>query len=196
MGTRSDIIVQLADGRYHRIYCHWDGYIDHNGKILYAHYNSQELAEALVKLGDLSTLGEVTGTKHDFEWRSKLGEKFKKPGSIFPDYAKMEKSAEYKRLRRMCLAYGRDRGEKGCEGKIEDNLSAVWPEEGTWTEFTYVWSRELGGDDFKHGAWWVGDPDESSQTLKLLAEVIAGVATIKTAIKIPFLGATAKVQRL
>ena len=41
----------------------------------------------------------------------------------------------------------------------------------------------------------VGDPDESSQTLKLLAEVIAGVVVIKTAIKVPFLGASQKVAR-
>jgi len=194
MSTRSDIIVHLTDGRYKRIYCHHDGYIDHNGKMLYEHYNTQELAEALVKLGDLSGLGEVTGVKHSFDWRSEMADKFKTPGKPFGvDWDKMYASAGYKKLNRMCLAYGRDRGEKDVDGHVSDNLSAVWPPEDTWTEFTYVWSRELGG--FENGAWWVGDPDESSQTLKLLAEVIAGVAVIKTAIKVPFLGATKKVAR-
>lgn len=58
MSTRSSIIVKLSNDTYKRIYCHWDGYIAHNGKILFNYYNSQELAESLVKLGDLSSLGK------------------------------------------------------------------------------------------------------------------------------------------
>lgn len=67
MGTRSDIIVRRTDGSWKRIYCHWDGYLEHNGKILFEHYNSQELAEALVAPGDLSSLGEIVGEKHPFD---------------------------------------------------------------------------------------------------------------------------------
>jgi len=169
MGTRSDIIVQRQDGKYARIYCHWDGYIDHNGKILYAHYNSQELAEKLTQLGDLSVLAPRANKPK--------GHTFDTPKKGY------------------CIAYGRDRGEKDVDATVVDTLAEAWPEQDTWTEFTYVWSRELGGKDFENGAWWVGDPDEGSQTLKLLAEVIAGVAVIKTAIKVPFLGASKKVQR-
>ncbi len=47
MGTRSDIIVNRTDGKWARIYCHWDGYIEHKGKILFENYSSQEKAEAL-----------------------------------------------------------------------------------------------------------------------------------------------------
>ena len=67
MSTRSDIIVQRADGKWHRIYCHSDGYLSHNGQILFDHYNSQAKAESLVQLGDLSLLGPEIGVKHPFE---------------------------------------------------------------------------------------------------------------------------------
>lgn len=56
MSTNSTIAVKLADGSVNQVYCHWDGYLEHNGVILQKHYNSQELAEALVNLGDISFL--------------------------------------------------------------------------------------------------------------------------------------------
>ena len=56
MATRSTIAVRHQDGTFSQIYCHWDGYPEHNGKILAEHYNSLERAEALVALGDMSSL--------------------------------------------------------------------------------------------------------------------------------------------
>lgn len=53
MGTRSDIIVHLENGKWARSYCPWDGYLSYNGKILFDHYTSQSQAEALVALGNL-----------------------------------------------------------------------------------------------------------------------------------------------
>ena len=58
MGTRSTIAVALKTGKVLSVYCHWDGYLSHNGKLLTDHYNTQEKAEALVSLGDISSLGE------------------------------------------------------------------------------------------------------------------------------------------
>ena len=58
MGTRSDIIVHLSNSKWKRVYCNWDGYISGVGAILFEHYNSQELAEALVGPGDMSSLHE------------------------------------------------------------------------------------------------------------------------------------------
>ena len=57
MGTRSNIIVHGADGLWRSIYCHFDGYLSGNGLCLYENYNSQEAADALVRLGDISSLG-------------------------------------------------------------------------------------------------------------------------------------------
>ena len=58
MGTRSTIAVVRADGSVKSVYCHWDGYLRHNGQILLDHYNSQELAEKVTSLGDISFLDE------------------------------------------------------------------------------------------------------------------------------------------
>ena len=116
MGTRSDIIVKLANGQWKRIYCHWDGYLSHNGKILFEHYNSQKKAEALVKHGDLSSLDEKCSKPH---------------GHSF-DF----------RVNGYCVYYGRDRGEKNTEGHTGASLESVWPSADTWTEFTYIWDGE------------------------------------------------------
>lgn len=57
MSTRSSIAVQ-QDGKVKSVYCHFDGYPSHNGKMLLENYNSQEKADAIVALGDMSCLYE------------------------------------------------------------------------------------------------------------------------------------------
>lgn len=172
MGTRSDIIVHRTDGKWHRIYCHWDGYLSHNGKILFENYNSQKKAESLVKLGDLSSLGEKIGVKHPFEAPDRWLPEGKGVGFMEKKNPAFE---EYKaKYEGMCLAYGRDRGEKDVGGTVADTLAGCWPENDTWTEFTYVWDE---------GKWWVGDPDEGTQTLIELGDALAGKKTLKPAIK-------------
>lgn len=151
MGTRSDIIVQQEDGAWKRIYCHWDGYPEHNGRILFEYYNSQALAEALVAPGDLSSLAPDCGKPG--------GHTFGSPVEGF------------------CVYYARDRGETDAVGFCADSLAAAWPEEGTWTEYTYVWAD---------GAWWVADADEGTQALTLLSLALSGIAEPKPAIKAPW----------
>lgn len=67
MGTRSSIAVKHGN-IVKAVYCHWDGYLDHNGRILLSHYNSAK-ANNLVALGDLSSLREQIGEEHDFNER-------------------------------------------------------------------------------------------------------------------------------
>jgi hypothetical protein len=57
MSTNSSITVQTADDKFLNIYCHWDGYLEGVGKQLKDNYNTQELAELVVSVGDLSNLG-------------------------------------------------------------------------------------------------------------------------------------------
>ena len=83
MATRSYIGVKNPDQTVSYIYCHFDGYPEHNGAILIEYYASMERVNELMKLGDLSILGKFIGEKQDFNNR-------------IPD---------------CCLAYGRDRGE-------------------------------------------------------------------------------------
>ena len=64
MGTRSRIGVMHGD-KCKSVYCHWDGYLDHNGRILQEHYDSSR-ANNLVALGDISSLGKLIGGAHPF----------------------------------------------------------------------------------------------------------------------------------
>jgi len=58
MSTRSRIAIELPDGSVKSIYCHNDGYLDHNGRILNNFYADREKVRALIKLGDISSLSE------------------------------------------------------------------------------------------------------------------------------------------
>ena len=56
MATRSTIALEYADGTVGQIYCHWDGYLEHNGKILQSHYTDPFKVRELLDCGDTSTL--------------------------------------------------------------------------------------------------------------------------------------------
>ena len=92
MATRSYIGTRNMNGSVDYIYCHFDGYPEHNGQILTEHYSSPNKVNKLMELGDLSVLGEMIGEKQDFNNRA-------------PGY---------------CLAYGRDRGEENVSVKNGD----------------------------------------------------------------------------
>jgi hypothetical protein len=62
MSTHSTISVKCRDGKRRTIYCHFDGYLSHNGRILLEHYSSQDAAEELVALGNLSGLNTSADT--------------------------------------------------------------------------------------------------------------------------------------
>ena len=69
MGTRSGIGIELDDGSIRAVYCHWDGYPKHNGRVLQYHYTDRDKIMQLISLGDLSSLGPEIGTQHDFDDR-------------------------------------------------------------------------------------------------------------------------------
>jgi hypothetical protein len=63
MGTRSTIALEFADGTVEQVYCHWDGYLEHNGKILAEHYMDPFKVKELLALGGFSSLeATVEGT--------------------------------------------------------------------------------------------------------------------------------------
>ena len=95
MATRSTIgIIDNRTGVVTSIYCHWDGYPEHNGEILVKHWSDPAKIQALMALGSLSSLGEEIGEKHDFN----------------------TKSQSY------CTAYGRDRGETQVGSQTHNSL--------------------------------------------------------------------------
>ena len=105
MATRSTIALEFADGTVEQVYCHWDGYLEHNGKILAEHYSNPFILRDLIDLGGLSSLRPTIGTKHAF--------------SQF-DLPKEEVEAFVKRTENMCTFYARDRGEKLVVHKFAD----------------------------------------------------------------------------
>lgn len=101
MGTRSTIALEFADGTVEQVYCHWDGYLEHNGKILQEHYTDPFKLRDLIDLGDLSSLRPEVGAGHPF--------------SQFDTTMTTEQfDALYGN---MCTFYGRDRKETGTGAK-------------------------------------------------------------------------------
>lgn len=69
MATRSRIAIENNDGTVTSIYCHWDGYVEHNGDILVCHYKEREKVQKLIDLGRISSLAPKleTSMEHSFD---------------------------------------------------------------------------------------------------------------------------------
>jgi hypothetical protein len=132
MGTRSRIGVMHGDV-VKSVYCHWDGYLDHNGQILLEHYDSSK-ANHLVALGDLSTLRPSLGEKHAFS-------QFDVP---------VEEVEAFKTLtENWCTFYGRDRGETDTEWKVAHTFEEFFDQcEECGAEYYYI---------MRDGVWYCGD---------------------------------------
>ena len=90
MATRSMIALEYADGTVGQIYCHWDGYLDHNGKILLNAYTDPFEVRELLDNGDMSTLSE---TVDGCEFYKDRGEDC--PQRMFKDYADYRKNGQF-----------------------------------------------------------------------------------------------------
>jgi hypothetical protein len=110
MSTRSRIGIREPDGTVTSIYCHSDGYLSYNGKILLEHYQDESKIRELIALGDISVLDKNIGSKVDFQdWK-------------------------LRELNEQVLAYGRDRNERDC--KAENHHTNDWPDTGL---YQYLW---------------------------------------------------------
>jgi hypothetical protein len=151
MGTRSRIGVMHGD-KVKSIYCHWDGYLDFNGRILQEHYDSAR-ANHLVALGDLSSLRANIGEEHAFS-------QFELPAEEVEAYKTLTED--------WCTFYGRDRGEKGTEWKVATTFDEFLEQcDNSGAEYYYI---------MKDGVWYCGDTYEStplSKKLTVLAEALA-----------------------
>jgi len=74
MGTRSRIGIELPDHSILSVYCHWDGYVEHNGKILVEHYLNRDDVKELIDGGSMSTLRTRGGWDYDSPLRDENGE--------------------------------------------------------------------------------------------------------------------------
>lgn len=72
MATRSYIgKMNPETGVINYIYCHYDGYLSHTGRMLVENYNDESKVDELLNLGNLSYLGEEIGEKHNFNQPTK-----------------------------------------------------------------------------------------------------------------------------
>jgi len=132
MATRSAIGV-MHGTVLKVVYCHWDGYLAHNGQILAEHYRDSAKVNNLVALGQISSLGPEIGVKHPF-------------GSLEGEMSREEYDSKYGD---MTTFYGRDRGEENVGHK-------------TFTEFNefLAWADKCGCEFYyimQAGVWYVGN---------------------------------------
>jgi len=145
MATRSTIALEYADGTIGQVYCHWDGYLEHNGVLLSKHYSNPFILRDLIDLGDVSSLKPTIGTKHAF--------------SHFDTEMKQE---EYETLYgNMTTFYARDRGETGTDSKtfidFQDYMVRFQHE-----EYAYILRKD--------GQWYV---KQHSNEFELLTEALS-----------------------
>lgn len=115
MATRSLIGKQNADGTITKIYCHWDGYPEHNGMILTQFYNTPAKVDELLALGNLSVLGSSIGEKQDFD--------------------------DIDHTKDWCVAYGRDRGEKNQLAETVNRTTFFSSKNGV--DYLYIYNNEF-----------------------------------------------------
>lgn len=148
MGTRSTIALEFADGTVEQVYCHWDGYLEHNGKILAEHYSDPFKLRDLIDMGDMSSLGKVIGKKHPF------GPAYNETN--IEKKAKVQKEVDEAREAGYTTFYKRDRGEEGCESNkfldFQDYLAHH-----QYQEYEYILRRD--------GNWYVKQHDNEYELL-------------------------------
>jgi hypothetical protein len=151
MGTRSRIGV-MHGTVCKSVYCHWDGYLEHNGQILQKHYDSAK-ANHLVALGDMSSLGSKIGEQHAFSCH---------------DLPADEVEAFKATTKDMCTFYGRDRGEKDTEFKVAHSFAEFLEQvDNCGGEYYYI---------MENGQWYCGSMyGEFEGRLVLLSEALESI---------------------
>ena len=138
MATRSTIALEFADGTVGQVYCHWDGYLDHNGKILQEHYMDPFKVRDLVDLGDISSLGPNIGKAHPFSQFE-----IEKDN---PDFDKLIALHELAGKSGWTTFYGRDRGESDITARYFKDFSEYLTE-AQREEYNYILRTD--------GKWYV-----------------------------------------
>jgi len=130
MGTRSRIGVMHGE-KLKSVYCHWDGYLQHNGLILQNHYDSAK-ANHLVSLGYISSLKEEIGVEHPF--------------SQFDVTPNLPQDEYYEKYGKMTTFYGRDRKETDTDFTVDQTFEEFLSKDYDY-EYYYI---------MRDGVWYVG----------------------------------------
>jgi hypothetical protein len=160
MSTRSriGIIRQRPEGEapiVESVYCHFDGYPGGVGKTLHEHWTDVSNIDELLRLGDLSALGEEVGEDQGTGWFDARHE------TLHGTYDEPRDPADDPRSR-WSLFYGRDRGEEGVDSVVhpiddfpdygQEAEYVFDPEDGLWR----VRSRQLNPVGWNTVRQWDG----------------------------------------
>ena len=137
MATRSTIGRLHSNGSVTAVYSHWDGYPEHNGRILMENYTDEAVVDELINLGFISSLGKTIGEKHEFDNPFQFGT---------PEY-----TGESERRRNITTFYGRDRGETDVDSHTFSSVR----------EFVDEFSEEYNYL-FINGDWYVNSYGETA----------------------------------
>jgi hypothetical protein len=161
MGTRSMIAIQNPYSKDVRaVYCHWDGYLEHNGSILNKHYSNSAKVNNLIALGGLSSLRPEIGEAHPFSQFVEETEDFKALPKAKQKQIKAETKAAYEAAVEAgyCTFYARDRGETEQEFRVFPTMAKAQDYfEGSWCEYLYVFKYKKS-DDYQSGEWHFKKP--------------------------------------
>lgn len=117
MGTRSAIGYKTQEGKIRAVYCHWDGYVSNNGRILQESYQAAYKIARLIEQGDMSSLA---------------AEPMPNPSEAHSFNAPQDGVVVY---------YGRDRGETGVETREFANFDEFETEMSSMgCEYFYVFN--------------------------------------------------------
>lgn len=158
MATRSRIGIVNEDGTVSSIYCHWDGYPDHNGKLLTTHYTDREKVKALIELGSISSLGEHVeppSVVDESDTDGKKGERMLKRFGV------IGKHSFDNPLPGVTVAYHRDRGEDYHPPRINGSLDEYFEDDNE--EYGYL---------FVDGEWLV-KPCYGDRPIQTINEALA-----------------------
>lgn len=135
MGTRSRIGV-MHGNKCKSVYCHWDGYLSHNGAILQANYDSSK-ANHLVALGNISSLAKDIGEAHPFS-----------PHDLPEEMRDMTPGEFEAKFGDMTTFYMRDRGETEQEFRVSQSFDQFLElVDNCGAEYYYI---------MKDGVWYCG----------------------------------------
>ena len=131
MATRSAIAIKHGRNTIKSVSCHWDGYPEHNGRILQEYWNNPMIINQLIDMGDMSSLGATIGKKVEFH--------------ATPKYMQndFEMAISYQ-----CVFYNRDRGENTSFRTFETEAEFVEHYDEAGIEYYYL---------FDNGVWYVRD---------------------------------------
>ena len=152
ISTRSRIGILKRNGKVETIYCHFDGYIEYNGRMLDEFYNDLKKIKELIKLGDISSL------KENINPNPKMSHSFDEPQED------------------VVVAYHRDRDEdwKYTKPKIHNNIDELNEYiDGSDIEYIYLY-------DIKNKKWlWdFVDFEKNKMELKDLDKTIKDITKV------------------